>query len=199
MTHPYPIANNHTGYPVNKGYWRDRLAQLCLKLIYGRPWHYVSPWQHAGVCTSAICVHNGRILLGRRRGIEQAGKLSHLGGHVNLEYQEGLLDSLVREIQEETSMVIPAKQVNWADLCDISLNYDVEYIMLGKGTNISMSFAIELTDEQVSQIQDSAEAHDFGFYSLEEIQAFKDSGELAFSDLFRICHAALTHLDEQLS
>lgn len=84
--------------------WRYNLAQLCLRLIFGRRWHYISPWHKAGIASVLMPINANRVLLGLRRGnIEFPGCWSGIGGFVEIPH-ELFPDGIVRELREETGL-----------------------------------------------------------------------------------------------
>ncbi|MCP5405317.1 MAG: NUDIX hydrolase [Pseudomonadaceae bacterium] len=88
--------------------WRMTVAQLVLRLMFGRTWHYISPWKKAGAASILLALHRGKVLLGQRKGnIEFTGCWSGLGGFVELAQREGFSDGLCRELHEETGREIP--------------------------------------------------------------------------------------------
>ena len=72
--------------------------------------HYKAAWKEAPypptfVTTDAVVVHSGHVLLVRRRAEPGKGLWALPGGFVNQE--EGLLESCLRELREETRLRIP--------------------------------------------------------------------------------------------
>lgn len=87
--------------------WRYTLAQKVLSLLFGRPWHYISPWQKAGIAAVLILTSNNRVLLGQRGGdVEYVGCWSGIGGFVELGKNETFAQALCREMLEETELAI---------------------------------------------------------------------------------------------
>lgn len=91
--------------------WRYTLAQLFLRLLYGRKWHFISPWPKVGVSAVVFPVNNGRVLLGQRAGhVEYVGCWSGIGGFLELALQESHAQGAAREFYEETGHHLnPAK------------------------------------------------------------------------------------------
>lgn len=84
--------------------WRYTLAQLCLRLLFGRRWHFISPWYKAGIATIMLPFHGNKVLLGQRRGnIEYPGCWSGLGGFLEVPHEQ-FPEAIARELREETGL-----------------------------------------------------------------------------------------------
>lgn len=71
--------------------------------------------------------HNGKILLGKRRGSHGEGTWAPPGGH--LEFKEELEDCVRREVQEETNLTV--KNIQFGTITnDIFKNEDKHYVTL---------------------------------------------------------------------
>ncbi|RYG60198.1 MAG: NUDIX hydrolase [Alphaproteobacteria bacterium] len=83
--------------------WRYSLAQLLLRLLYGRPWHFIAAWPKVGPSAVIFPVNNGRVLLAQRAGeIEHIGCWSGIGGFLELPKKESFAEGVAREFYEET-------------------------------------------------------------------------------------------------
>ena len=175
--------------------WRYKLAQWVLSLLYGRKWHYIAPWRHSSIGVSAIFHNDGKILLARRRGnIEKVGKLSCIGGHVNLEDNESLVDCLIREVKEETALDITGEHIHIDNLISYGLIHDFDYFEMENGVNITLRFVIPLTQSQLDNIQDTEEAHEFKLYSQKEVEDIKD--QLATPQFYNTLQKAFTKIQK---
>ncbi len=92
--------------------WRYNLAQLVLRLLYGRKWHYISPWPKVGPSAVIFPVHDGRVLLARRAGkVEHVGCWSAIGGFLELSQKESFAAGVAREFLEETGTHLDATRL----------------------------------------------------------------------------------------
>lgn len=93
--------------------WRMNVAQRVLGFLFGRPHHFIAPWEMAGVGTAIIFIDvpGRRALLQQRTGaVENAGRWGCFGGYVDLHRHEPLADAVTRELFEETGLRVPADQ-----------------------------------------------------------------------------------------
>jgi len=174
-------TNTAAGHAINTGGWRDRVAQRVLAFLYGRKRHYISPWSHCSVGASVVFVRDGKILLGERRGVEHAGRLGLVGGHLDFECHESILDCLMREVYEESGIQLTPQDVNMADdLIDIILVHHLNYHLLKDASGMAFVFALPLTDAHLEQLTETAEAFNFELYSLPEIARLAQQNALAY-------------------
>lgn len=167
------------------GSGRWRLAQLALRLLYGRGRYYVSPWQHAAVAAAAYMVHDGRLLMARRgEGVEHAGKLDVPGGHVDLERREGILEALCREVREEVGLLVRPEDFPPERLLFVGLVHDQDYIQLKGAARVGLRYWLPLDAARAAALRGSEEAQAPRFYSFAEIAAARDEGRLVPGSLF---------------
>lgn len=87
--------------------WRYSLAQTLLWALFGRRWHFISPWANAGVGVGVVITNpqGTKVLLQQRAGaVENAGKWGVFGGFLNIEHAEDFPHGAAREIEEESGL-----------------------------------------------------------------------------------------------
>jgi 8-oxo-dGTP pyrophosphatase MutT (NUDIX family) len=157
--------------PINPKAVRYKIAQLFLRMLYGRKWHYISPWHHASVAATVVLTKNGKVLMGKRRGnIEFIGLRDHPGGHVDLEVKEGLIQACVRETYEEMRIKIDPLKITEDKLIDVCLNNDSEYIEHLDARNICLTYIYEVNDKELEDLQDTEESFDFKWFDKNEVE-----------------------------
>jgi ADP-ribose pyrophosphatase YjhB (NUDIX family) len=87
--------------------WRYTLAQFVLWLLFGRKWHFISPWFSCGVAACIVPVNGRKVLLSQRAGkVEHAGCWSSIGGYLEPQRGENFAEGAIREFFEETTLHI---------------------------------------------------------------------------------------------
>ena len=126
------------------------------------------PYPKVGV--GAIIMRDGQVLLGRRKGAHGAGTYAWCGGH--LEFGETLEACAVREVREETGLVVASLKL----LCVSNIiAYDKHYL--------DFEFLTEVEPGQ-PQLLEPDRIESWGWYDLDNLPSplFK-AGELALKSL----------------
>lgn len=87
--------------------WRYTLAQFVLRLLFNRPYHFISPWTMYAIGTGLVILSpdKRRVLLQLRGGpVENAGKYGVFGGFMSPSTLEQPRQCLAREVMEETTL-----------------------------------------------------------------------------------------------
>ena len=143
----------------------------------------VAPYPPVLVTTDALVVHAGRLLLVRRGHAPGKGLWALPGGFI--EQDETLLEGCVRELHEETGLVLTADQVQR------SLRrqhvFDAPRRSL-RGRTITHCFRFDLSDEQPRAVAGGDDAADARWIGLE---AFAGMEAQMFEDHFHIARCML--------
>ena len=126
------------------------------------------PYPKVGV--GAMIMRDGQVLLGRRRGAHGAGTYAWCGGH--LEFGETLEACAVREVREETGLVVASLKL----LC-------VSNIMAYDNHYLDFEFLTEVEPGQ-PQVLEPDRIESWEWYELDNLPSplFK-AGELALKSL----------------
>lgn len=144
---------------------RYKIAQFFLSLLYGRKWHYISPWKHASVASTVVLVKDNKVLMGKRRGdIEYIGCRDNPGGHVTLEENEGLVEACIREVYEEMNLRLDADKFQLSSVTDIWLNHEAEYIEEKDACNICITYRYDISEEELEDLKESGETYDYKWF-----------------------------------
>jgi len=162
---------------------RYKIAQLCLRLLYGRKWHYISPWKHGSAAASVVLTYEGKVLYARRRGnIEHPEKLSLFGGHLDFELPETMEECAHREVKEEAGIDIDISRINLDSLLTLNRIVGEDMLDAEDVSKIVCFYHYELSKEELDNVQDSDESYGHQLYTEEEIDSLFEQGELAFND-----------------
>ena len=76
-----------------------------------------------------MVVHDGKVLLGKRRGSHGDGEYAWPGGH--LEFGETIEECIAREIEEETGLAVqPVRPVSMSNVIKYDRHYlDIQYLV----------------------------------------------------------------------
>lgn len=158
---------------------RWRLAQTGLRLLFGPGTYYISPWQHAAVAAAAYIVHDGRLLMARRGpSLEHPGKLDVVGGHVDIETGESVLEALCREAREEVGLAFVPEDFPPAHLLHVELEHGQDYHRLAGAARMGLRYWVRIDDAQAARIRASDEALEPRFLSFTEVERAFERGEL---------------------
>lgn len=161
--------------------WRYTLAQTVLRLLFGRRWHFISPWPQAGPGAGVVIFWNGTVLLHQRRGsIERAGAWGCNGGYLDLTRHETFPQGLARELLEETGLQVVPESFGapiWIDLF-----YGQEKIEMASHTGVGCWYAVQAPQDLLPLVQETTEAHHYRWVSEAEIAAMHRAGQLASAE-----------------
>ncbi|MBA44627.1 MAG: hypothetical protein CMF62_11590 [Magnetococcales bacterium] len=162
-----------------RGSLRYKLMQGISKILWGRELGYLSWWYHASRAAGVIFHHNGKVLMGRRRGtLDASGKLSLIGGFVD--DQETSAEAVSREIWEETRLEIPASVFTNSPLFKHTEGFG-DIAEMTEMAQVVVWYTYELSDEQVAALQLTEEVSEFVWIDPQNIETLNDAGEMAFS------------------
>lgn len=170
--------NRKKGLRITPGSTRYKLAQLALKLLFKRDWHYISPWTHFSVSATIIMFHDGKMLLGKRKGVEQAGKLWFAGGHLDGS-DKSIEEGAAREVFEESSIKIDPKKLTLENLIYLDMEPKKQYFEMADAAHVALDYVYILSDHEASQLKDSSEMVNWTFYTEEEVHKLIQAGDIA--------------------
>lgn len=171
------------------GNWRWRLAQVFLRLLFGRE-VALSGWKQAGVSAVGCYTQNGKVLMLRRSGgTEAQTKWGLVGGMVKFGYaykgeaDEALLRTLQRETEEETGFL---PEMAW--LCANAILLPVwnqwqnkDFAFQGDFSSLNLHFGVPLPPGVVAEeLAPTKEATAFRMVGPDEAEAMLARGEIAF-------------------
>lgn len=165
--------------------WRMTLAQLALRVLFGRQWHYISPWKHAGTSAALIVVRDGKILLAQRgAGVEHGGKWSDVGGFLNLDKGEDFRAGVVREFWEETGVRISAESLAVSPTLTY-VGHEQEKFEQSDYTVVCGYYLAEADEALEGLLEAKEETLGFGWFDAEEVEAMMTDGRIPeeFTDM----------------
>lgn len=160
--------------------WRYSLAQLCLRLIFGRKWHFISPWKASAVGTAVVLLSldGKRTLIQQRAGaIEHVGKWGMFGGYLDLEHQEEFADGLTRELREEARINVNPASFDVPDW--VNLVYDQPKNELWQHTGVGVWFFRTVPDDFIDRLKTSDEVSAYKWVTEKELHAMWNKGQIA--------------------
>lgn len=158
--------------------WRYTIAQKLLALLFGRPWHYISPWKGAGVATGIIMVNGKRVLLAQRAGaVERAGTWSVPGGFVSLAAHESLAVAACRELEEETGFKAAAKRFPAYPTVSL-VSYNRNMHEEADTVVLCNYYFFSVPADIINHLKPSDETSAFCWASQEEVAAMRDDGRI---------------------
>lgn len=165
--------------------WRMRMAQAVLRLLFGRRWHYLSPWPCAAVSAVILPVCGGKVLLAERGGaVEFAGCWSGIGGFVDLGARETPKQAALREMYEETGATLPSDALpEQPDLLFIS--FGQEKHEQADYTVVATYFVLPVMADFATTFVPQDETRAFRWFDRDEYMTLLDTGKIPadFSDL----------------
>ena len=172
--------NQKPGKKIYQQGIRIAIAQFVLRLLYGRKWHYISPWKHSAIVGVVVLMHNKKVLLGKRLGeIEQSGKISLIGGHIDPLLNESIAEGAAREVFEETCITIDPSKLTSDKLIHQTFIHNIDYIELQNGTRHSSFYIYNLSKKEIKNLKETEEAGELKFYTLKEIEELNNNNMLA--------------------
>ncbi len=163
--------------------WRYTVAQFVLRLLYNRPYHFISPWKGVGVSTAVIFHYQGRVLVSLRSGnIEASGKYALVGGYLNPQDAETFGQCLSREIKEETGLNISADHFPDKAIKVQFLWHGREYIEQENYSTLCHFFWYKLSQQEYSNMQTLHETDGFKLIDSQEFEDMIKAGDLPFID-----------------
>lgn len=182
---------------VVEGTLRYKIAQFFLWLLYGRQWHYISPWAHIGCAAGVVMFHNGKALVTRRSPTMHyyPNKYSTIGGYIDAKSDSGVIEALLREIREETGLVLSPENLSWTKQLLRVANFP-RYTTpdMGPHHQMNFQFAIVLSDRQAEAIKPVGESATLYWYTLDEITTLYQAGEFAYAHEYDFYQAAFQWL-----
>jgi bifunctional NMN adenylyltransferase/nudix hydrolase len=147
---------------------------------YKKQWQEV-PYPVIFTTTDAVVVQSGHILLVKRRSAPGCGLWALPGGF--LKYDQPILDSMIRELREETKLRVPERILEGS--IKAREVFDAPQRSL-RGRTVTHAFYIQLPAGKLSKVKGSSDASSAKWFPLDE--AF-NMGENLFEDhLFIIKH-----------
>ena len=108
MSAPFPDGNDRYPFCPKCGARFERAVRAGRERLVCPACAFVF-WQNPNAGVAAIVIEDGAVLLTRRGGSERAGLWDLPGGFV--EYDEDIREALIREMREETGLVIEVGRV----------------------------------------------------------------------------------------
>lgn len=171
---------------IEIGSKRYRLAQWCLRLIFGprKNPYFISPWQNAGATAAVFMHYDKKILFGLRAGnVEYVGKWSHVGGHVDMDLKETFAEAAIREAQEETGIDI--SDIMPPTPFDTAIIHEVEYKELSNMSVVKQAFFVPLSKYHVEKLKPTEEMSDYKFLSFDEYQEMLEKNMIVGNKRFQ--------------
>jgi 8-oxo-dGTP pyrophosphatase MutT (NUDIX family) len=167
--------------------WRYRAAQLCLRLLFGRSWHFISPWLQAGPAAGVVIFHDGKVLLHQRRGkIEQAGKWGVNGGYLDLSLQESFQAGIARELFEETGLqVLPS---SFGEPLWVTVLYGQEKLEMADHAGVGCWYAVQAPHDILPLVQNTEEAHNYRWATEADVMRMMAAGAFNTEETCEILH-----------
>ena len=161
-----------------RGSFRYKLMQGISQILWGRKIDYLSWWYHASRAAGVIFHHNGKVLMGRRRGtLDAPGKLSLIGGFVD--NKETSPQAVSREVWEETRLKIPAEAFANSPLFAHTEGFG-DIAEMTEMAQVVVWYTYELSDEQVAALELTEEVSEFVWVTPQNIETLNSQGEMAF-------------------
>ena len=176
--------------------WRYTLAQWCLRLIYGRKWHYISPWMKVAAGSAIIFTCKGKVILGQRAGkIEHAGCWGSIGGYLEVQLAETFAQAAVRELFEETGFQLNPTHMP-SQPTYIFQVYNQQKFEESSSHAVIAYYVFEVPESFIPQLTPQPETAAFKWFTLAECQTMIKSGQIPheFTDLHQALQALATDL-----
>lgn len=179
--------------------WRYTLAQKFLSLLFGRKWHYISPWKKAGVSVGVLVFCRDKILLGRRGpNVEFPDTWSAPGGFLELAINETMPAAAAREFFEETGLQLnPAQFPATPAFTFMSYHQfkieEADTIAITGYYPVTVENAADLTAKLTPQ----SETTSFGWFTEEECRDMLELGKIPrdFTDFHEALKEAFRRLN----
>lgn len=162
---------------------RYTLAQLALRLLFGRKWHYISPWPKAGTAAIIFPVNKGRVLLAQRAGkVEHVGCWSGIGGFMELPLRETMAMAAVREFYEETGLRLNASAMPRPN--GVFMSYGQVKNEEASSDVVSAFFYLNAPDNLIENLIPQEETSAFTWFTAAECHTMMEGGliPVAFTD-----------------
>lgn len=174
---------------------RYQLAQLALRLLYGRRWHSFSPFPKVATSNCIFSVSRNRILLALRAGnIENVGCWSGIGGFVELKARETYPQAGVREMWEETGLLLDITKFPVSPHA-VFLSYD--QVKKDEFSDIAGTYYFfSAPDDLMTKLELTEETADFRWFTEKECEAMIVDGRIPAD--FTDQHAAIRELFRRL-
>ena len=175
--------------------WRYSLAQLALWALFGRRWHFISPWSMVGVGAGvAFLSPNGqRVLIQQRAGkIENVGQWGTFGGYVNTQQHEPIVQGMVREVYEECGLRLDPSNFP-ASAPYTPVVYGSEKIAMAQHNGVAFFWYAYTDDNIIERMQVTEEVSAYRWVTLQELENMWDDGLIsgAENDHYGALRAAL--------
>ena len=177
--------------PIRLNNWRYTVAQTVLRLLYGRKWHCISPWQVGGQAAAALMFFEKKLVMGLRAGqIEQAGKWWVVGGYCDLHKQEAPHQTVVREIWEEVGLKISAENFGLDNLFYYTQIFGKTMLELDDECHICLFYTYNLNTEEYAQLTPKEETQELGLFTYAQVLEMTQKGQIAETVLADIAKRA---------
>jgi bifunctional NMN adenylyltransferase/nudix hydrolase len=146
-----------------------------------------APYTPVFVTTDAVVIKSGHVLVIRRKGFPGKGLLALPGGY--LEPSETLFECCLRELKEETGIMVPMEDLRAAKVSEQVFDYPYRDL---RGRIISHAYCFNLGSGPLPKVTGSDDAEKAWWMPLCEVMK---NEELFFADHFNIisCHAYRFH------
>ncbi len=179
---------------IKESGWRWWLAQRVLGLLYGRKYHYISPWQNAGIAGAIVFFNAGKVLLQLRGGgVEYSGTWGLPGGYCNLGSGESLPETAVREVMEELGITFSAQELPQHVLPYYRLVQGHDKNERAKFNWLSGYYDADFPADQLDKLQALDEVDDLRWFTMDEVKELKTQNKLSPFDTY----GAVRHLAQQ--
>lgn len=159
----------------------DRYQLLCEEYQFIRKYQQiwsVAPYPPIFVTTDAVVVQAGHVLVIRRKASPGKGLIALPGGFLNPD--ETLLDGMLRELEEETCLNLPAAVLRDAIVCSHVFDHPQRSL---RGRTITHAYFVKLQSDELPQVVGSDDAAQAWWISFADLAAQEDC---IYEDHFQI-------------
>lgn len=177
--------------PIRHNSWRYKFAQWILTRLYGRKWHFISPWQGSGQSAAICFFYKKKLLMALRGGnIEAAGKWWIIGGYCDLHDNESIYKTVVREAWEEVGLKLPEDTFGPDDIFSYMQIFNKTMLELDNECHNCLFFTYELSKAQFEQLKPLEETERLELFTHDQVVKMVTTGEVTVPFLETVVNKA---------